>query len=478
MTDPFQISRRQMLMGGLAATAGTSLGLDVRPALAACAPVARVLEPKPERAVSLKAMSRALAKGPSGNPNYANLLRMGGITRLDGYVSDEAANDLILFGIVERDAPPLDFRDFVVALRNSHFRYGRVRDNDAYNMQPAISIDFDPVAWRDLDVKKFDFLKGSKTRQEQQRQAYVELCSTPQTVRVEGMPRACRAAKILVDADYLMKKVNVGTHTIPMASPIVGSSMAGWQDFLSRTAQGKKPLPTSGMRYWFEAKSFKYADDEEIGATFLTTAQVVLLNKPHGYVDGKLDDIEAEDAYSREFACSWTARMEETYRAEPIWRDMHNIFRHFAIAGIIAEKRVLANVEFDDKTLLQDFETRTPGPPDTVEGVSVIRFDKVKRTSWASAYCGGVSAGFHKENLQVDTTANLEQTKRGGQSVLASRPADEMQVAWNVDPSAILKPRSRPVAPAKATPPTPTPSVNPTPPARKPTIEEIMKRRT
>jgi hypothetical protein len=464
-----------MLLGGLAAAAGTSLGLDVRPALAACAPVARVLEPKPERAVSLKAMSRALAKGPGGNPNYASLLRMGGITRLDGYVADESANDLILFGIVERDAPPLDFRDFVVALRNAHFFFGRVRDNDFYGMQPAISIDSDPKIF--LALQKIDLLKSGKRQKAKAMSAYRELCSSPQVVRVEGMPRACRAAKVLVDADYLMKRVSNGTHIIPIDDPFEGSWPAQRQANALRVSDGLKMLPGSNTRYWFEPKLFKYDHQPDAGTVFITTAQVVLLDEAEKHEGGELVASGRINPFARDFTCAWSDRMEDVYRAEPIWRDMHNVYRHFALARIMADRTALSNVGFDSTTLLQNFETRSEGPPDTLPGISEIVYDKVNRSNLVFSVCGGVSARFNKDNLQVDPKANTEQTKRSGQAVLASRPADEMQVAWNVDPSALLKPKPRPVAPAKAPPPTPTPSVKPTPPARKPTIEEIMKRR-
>jgi len=55
--------------------------------------------------------------------------------------------------------------------------------------------------------------------------------------------------------------------------------------------------------------------------------------------------------------------MEEIEQSEPIWRDMHNVFRHFAVAHIIADRKVFREAGFDADFLLNRCEPTAVGVP-------------------------------------------------------------------------------------------------------------------
>ena len=92
-------------------------------------------------AVSLKALQQALRScTESGNcPDEYNML--GGLTKIDGYVIDNANGDVILYGESLPWKPPLYTEDFVVALRNAWVLYFTQKGNTKYYSNPGCSID-------------------------------------------------------------------------------------------------------------------------------------------------------------------------------------------------------------------------------------------------------------------------------------------------------------------------------------------------
>src|SRR5689334_4762633 len=141
------LSRRGLLRAGVAA----GLTALARPAVAAvgtsCPVSLTVLKPKPEKAVSLTQLAAAAA---AGRP-----VKFGGLTRLDGFITDPNTRDVVLWGLSERGQTELHFEDFVVALRAANGRYYETRGGTTYITTPLISIDPDPAVFqslRQLDV--------------------------------------------------------------------------------------------------------------------------------------------------------------------------------------------------------------------------------------------------------------------------------------------------------------------------------------
>src|SRR5262245_24198396 len=120
------------------------------------------LAAKPEKAVSLKEVSRLLAAGMPAP--------LGGLTRLDGYVIDDDNKDIVLFGVAERGQPELQVADFVVALRSAF------RQDEVYRKSAAISIDSDPEYYRRVEHLQTATPEG--------RRRYQELCALSDLRRV------------------------------------------------------------------------------------------------------------------------------------------------------------------------------------------------------------------------------------------------------------------------------------------------------
>lgn len=334
-------------------------------------------------------------------------MRLGGMTRLDGFVSDPATNDIILWGQIERGAPPLHFDDFVVAMRAASGRYIGKPGQPGYNLEPAISIDPDDAAMRSLRDLSFDDPDFD--------QRFEKICSTPQKVRVDGMPRHTRVAYVLVDADYRMKQVGQGSMKLPIVSPFPSHHEVSIQHSLLNLKRRRDLGGATNTRFWFSAKSFDYQISASGDEGFLETSQVVLEDEDEMLTASGRTASGKVNPLTRAFTCAWTERMEEVYQAEPIWRDMHNIFRHFALAKAIVDQGVLEKARFNPRVLLETYIVRPVILWDTLPGLGVI--DRVENLrTWV---CGGVSLGMNRLN-----SAPRLVTKVGvGNAVLSSRPS-------------------------------------------------------
>jgi len=123
----------------------------------------------------------------------------GNITRIVGYVWDTASHDVLLIGSVEPDAPPIELDDLIVGVR------AVLRDNAT----PLCSLDPMPG---DL--------------------------AGPQKVRIGGVPRDSAFAKAMLDADYVMKKLQFGVLRVKNSSFTslreILETENGYHSFISR----------------------------------------------------------------------------------------------------------------------------------------------------------------------------------------------------------------------------------------------------
>lgn len=418
------LSRRHFLVGSFA-TAGMAVFPAGQPAKAqqrkfACEFPPTRFSASPAVAVSLKELSAAIAACSSRTEGFARtrcarLKRLGGMTRLDGFVADPANRDVILWGQKEKGGVPLNFDDFVIALRAATGRYIGKPGQPGYNLAPAISIDADPAVF-----KRLGELSTSGPDYDGE---YARICASPQKVRVDGMPRHTRVAYTLVDADYRMKQVGQGTMKLPLASPFPSHHELDLQLSAALGDRGAASRTAKSTRFWFTPGQFNYQIAPDGGTGFLETAQVVLRDEDQRNTGQALVASGSTDPIARAFTCAWTERMEEVYGAEPIWRDMNNIFRHFAVARILEQRRVLERARFDTQLLL---DTYTPEPvklPETLPGLGFV--DRQSGQMWS--LCGGVSLGFDPTTLGGREQVTPDAVRR----VVAQRPAAGA-LDWNV----------------------------------------------
>jgi hypothetical protein len=433
MKIPNAMTRRSVL-AGFAATASASLVSTKSSAdtqgVSVCSnlPATPIATANPQRAISLRQLSAALEAGrPAG---------LEKLTRLDGYVIDADNRDIVLWGQSEPDLPDLFVEDFVVALRATHGKYGVMRNGINYISNPLISID--PVA------SIFPQMGALNLRTSQGQVRFRQVCATPQPVRIEGMPRNTRVAKILVDADYRMKQVGQGTVSLPIISGFPSHyevRLQRWREAVDHRQQ----MQGFHTRFWFQPGRFSHQADDGAGTIFLDRAQVILNDEDQAITHGSLNASGRVDPITRAWACAWSERMEDVYNAEPIWRDMYNIFRHFSVARIMKDLNAIGQANFDAAFLLERYEVPNVPVPATLPGLG--RFDQYlppnSPTGWTTAtnfICGGVAVGF---SAPIERNPIAYDTVRSTAEVVPSRPSTE-QVSWTINDVAGAGPASSP----------------------------------
>jgi len=165
--------------------------------------------------------------------------------------------------------------------------------------------------------------------------------------------------------------------------------------------------------------------------------------------------------------------MEDVYKAEPIWRDMHNIYRNFALTRIMHDLDAFGQAGFDPDFLLHGYKVPVVEVPATMPGsVRVETYVRPRgRTPGTYSYhvCGGVDVGFNKP---LDVNPDLDgETLLAGRSVLASRPA-ATAVAWAVTPGALDGGLDRPSEPDATPEPAPAAPAEPKSPR---SLEDLFR---
>jgi hypothetical protein len=249
----------------------------------------------------------------------------------------------------------------------------------------------------------------------------------------------CRAAKCLIEVDYRMKQVSQGIVTLPVDPPF-SSLDAAHQQMARERLVGDQPMPASSSynRFWFEPGHFSHQYSADGDVVFIDRAQIVLRDEQESlHASGVLRASGHVDPLARAFAEAWTRRMEEIERSEPIWRDMHNVFRHFAIARIIADRGVFREAGLDADFVLNRCELPPIAIPASLPGLGRIeelscrekQGNQIRIRLLLSTVCGGVSVGFGRRlDAQPDVGGKVAAC---GSRVLGCRP-DPMATSWPV----------------------------------------------
>jgi len=376
-------------------------------------------------AVSLRVLQERLGACMANGNCPHELLNLGGLTKIHGYVVDDANQDVILFGEVDSEVPPLQTEDFVIALRNAWLRYSTMEGNARYFSNPGCSIDPDPRVIGQLDdIKNWFRANNSGHGGDDAIQNWQQVCEQPQGVRVLGIPFNTRFAKVMIDADYYMKKLVNGS---------VQVGVAGFESLTDMTMKkiredvvNNRPISVriGGLnRFEFIPGGNTYLEDEDI--VFIEKCPVTLTTEEE-YLSTKGDQIGGTgqaDPLAQQFADSFSVHYDEIAKKEPIYLELEGLFRFVALAKIMKEKGRTLNLDY----LLERFPVPENPVASTLPGISHVkdfehRWDYQGGSRIAQFWlpsCGGVSIGINAnpENFQQQRMYELRET------ILQARPS-------------------------------------------------------
>ena len=245
--------------------------------------------------VSLKNLTLRTRQGTPAKtwPSDPEVISLGGLTRLYGYLLDEDSADIILIGERESGVAPIGLENFVVALQNV-YRDGVI---------PAVS----------LDPRRED--PGGL-----------------QYSRVLGIEPNSAFAKIMLDADYAMKRVMLGVTTV--------QGISGFKSF-AEIAAGNLNDFSVGSRFWFHPMRFRSQDirTSAAGDLILFDSKLQVLTQEITFAADGIKDVDGKDGLAEEAADNFTEHIPELeeqvrYQGRLVFKELHGLLDVTTLASI------------------------------------------------------------------------------------------------------------------------------------------------
>jgi hypothetical protein len=388
-----------------------------------------LLAPGEERvALSLRVLasrvSQALAKK---EPLPEDCRTLAGIGWIEGYlVADDAKPDIILFGRKSPTRTSLRLDDLVVSLRcvgQGQFPYCSLDPREA-----------SMVALQNLLQRN----QGSQVEPKAQFEA-VKKAIGPQQVVVGGVPRNSRHGRIMIAADYHMKKVSQGLVSVPgvVSCPdrAIQQAKAHFEKVGTLSATGAKM-----SRFWFHLAAGDPKFSEESGSVWLDRCRVVVLTEQQRIsASGKLSDAQQEDPQAAAFARELSEAFPQLTSTIPVYAELENLFRLHAVTLVMAQRGVLNKLGFDCGSYLAGYRLTEEKPLlDALPGLANYReltlpYKQGNREGTVTLFpmvCGGVGMDMRaeQENFSRSSGTRLSEVSM---AAFSSRPAHDT-FAWTL----------------------------------------------
>lgn len=355
------------------------------------------------RALSLKKVLGVLSDAEEWNLHQTTIKEFAGITKLGGFILDYEREDVILFGEVGKNDPILRFEDFVLAMRNVNKAYLERKEDTLFYSYPGCSIDPSPKVMAQLDAlgEKLKKVKTNSSLNSFYRE-WVGICTSPQDVKVFGVPFNSHFARTMVKADYDMKSLVDGRDSL---------NLFGFKSLMqmqieeekgisqSRTGQGSN-MAGSMNRFWFHPGAVEFLTDET-SAIFCSCQVKLLTEEEHLTSAGKIKGSGKPNVLANKFADQFSRMYAQIAKERPVYIELSNLYRHFAIAQTIARTDLPAFAisligQIRDRFEVQPvgLKKELPGQPNMFTfntGKSIIRLPS----------CGGVGIEIPNEKIHL-----------------------------------------------------------------------------
>ncbi|MCY2989661.1 MAG: DUF1598 domain-containing protein [Planctomycetota bacterium] len=391
------------------------------------------LAPGQERVLlSLRVLASRVSKAQAANePLPEDYRNLAGIGVVEGFlVAEHADPDVILVGRKSPSRPSLRLDYLVVSLRCA-----------GQGQHPYCSLDPQPEnirALQDLSQRagRPKSLAEMKAQFEKMKNAI-----GPQDVIVGGVPRNSRHGRIMIAADYHMKKVSQGLVRVPDVVSCLDRSI---QEAKARFEKDGT-LSTSGTsmaRFWFHVAAGGPTFSEEEGVVWLDTCSVVVLTEQQkAAASGKLHDVQQEDPQARAFAREFSSAFPKLTSQVPVYAELENLYRLYAVVLAMARHGVLDKLGLDCNSYLAGYRYAEEKPlPATLPGLANSqefshRFKQGNREGEYVLFpmvCGGVGMDMRadKESFGRAPDRRLSVLRTAALSARPSRDA----LAWPLPP--------------------------------------------
>jgi hypothetical protein len=386
---------------------------------AALADVNLPAKPGDLRKVSLARIVAALAAHAGKNQALpVDLLLLGGLERITHVFVDPDGHDIVLAGPGDKpvvDAagnfvaagsgrPLLLLEDLIVALRSIE----QAREG-------GIQCSIDPTPEGIARLQKF--LAAQKTIGPAPEAVFrgMEEALGPQKVRVGGVPGDSRFARVLVAADYRMKRIGMGLEP---------SGVKELPSYLSMVPAGSKAAALP--RFWLEAEYDPIARDADELAWRLSGRRMKCLTETDLAAQGGLQrGAGAADAVAEKWCAAMTKHYDALVTKQAVFGELVNCVDLAVVAALIRGRQLDARAGLDLGPLMNAEQLPLPRY-DAPATVPTVASGIKKGTNWVLSASGGIQFQPWAFAANSAAAADLAATRT---TALSARPATA-PLAW------------------------------------------------
>jgi hypothetical protein len=357
------------------------------------------------RKVSLRRLVAAIdERRKAGKPIDDALQNVAGLMRVEYIFAYPEHNDIVIAGPAEgweideqgnalgRNSrqPVLQLDDLVVALRTAK----------AAGMDRGISCSIDPT---DEGLRRVQPLLASARGASDATVARLERALGPQQIAITGVPSDSHFARVLVAADFLMKRLGMGFEPAPIDKlPSYLSMLA------NQSATPKNAMP----RWWMAPRYEPLLKDAEGLAWQLRGSGVQTLTED-GYLGAAGAAVEAgrADPLAKKWANAMTDNYATLAKAMPVFGELRNCMDLAVVAALLVKEDLPAKTGCDLSLLLDEKQIGVAqyNVPKTVDSrASLIR----KGREWILSLSGGVQVDSWSVVSRVETRNELSATRQ------------------------------------------------------------------
>jgi hypothetical protein len=394
-----------------------ALARERKAAIAAAALPAKAGE---MRKVSLARLVAAVADRAAKKESLpADLLLLGGLERITHVFVDPDGHDVILAGPADRpvvDAagnfvaagsgrPLLLLEDLIVALRAiDQARAGGIQ----------CSIDPTPEGLERLQK----FLAAQRSIGPAPEAVFrgMEEALGPQKVRVGGVPADSRFARVLVAADYRLKRIGMGLEP---------SGVKELPSYLTMVPAGGKA--TSLPRFWLEAEYDPIARDADELAWRLSGRRMKCLTETDlAGKDGMRRGAGAADAAAQKWCAAMTQHYDAVAAKQAVFAELLNCVDLAVVAALIKGRQLDGRAGLDLGPLVDAAKLPLPRY-DAPTTVPTVASGLKKGTNWVLSASGGIQFQPWAFAANATAVAGVGETRA---AAVSGRPQGG-QVAWD-----------------------------------------------
>jgi len=368
---------------------------------------------------------------PSANLIEPSVDSLYGISWIEGYLVDTENKDIIIVGKSISSRPACHAEDIIINLQN-------VFDS----LQPPYC-SLDP---KSENIKKMQGIDKAKLDFEELVMAQKEAIGG-QMVVVGGVPKNSHHAKVMIYADYDMKKISQGllkAKGIPSTidiSVIESEKNSTSDSFLSRTwskirmfferlfKSVSENSKSSMSRFWFHIKK----NDNSVYPNFIESDNilfirecpvVVLTEKQAVDKEGNLsDDTKADDEVAEIFAMNFSHNFSGITTTNCIFAELENLFRIQALFRALKYNNVINKLKSDVLSKIKGNYASGDYLPESLPGLVNYKITQAKSNdgytnSQLYMVSGGVSMETVISGKSFSVNKNMVTLKR---KILAER---------------------------------------------------------